>query len=184
MKAINSNFKHRDVDKVLEETKNWTSRWPPVKPKVIENPITWATANPTFLCLTEKERKLNNKAMISFKKPKALKNLLLRHKRTALTKNIDEIFKENEDENNSRSSGCSQPCKKCSICGNWGSYLNRPCVYLRKALKAEDGKLIKLTENLNCQNFGIYVLTCRLCLETLELLKITLAKLNVLFEQE
>ena len=62
------------------------------------------------------------------------------------------------------SSGCSQPCKKCSICGNWGSYLNRPCVYLRKALKAEDGKLIKLTENLNCQNYGIYALTCRLCL--------------------
>ena len=55
----------------------------------------------------------------------------------------------------------STPGGNCALCGNFGKHNNM--VKSCKIITTAKGKQIKLWQNLNCKNYGIYVAQCEIC---------------------
>ena len=87
---------------------NWEDRlWPPNCDKK-EDPQVWATSFPHLLTPTQKEKKLNPKAMITYKRPITIGQKLTNYKDLALNKT------------RKQSNGGSRPCEHCALCGCYG----------------------------------------------------------------
>ena len=57
--------------------------------------------------------------------------------------------------------GRSKLCKKCTLCGHFNHY--NSMVHQTSTNTAANGKIFALKQTLDCSNYSIYVVTCRLC---------------------
>ena len=88
--------------------------------------------------------------MIVYRRPKTIGQSLTNYK--SLAHNID----------NHQNQGFSQPCNRCSLCGSFGNH-KISMVKKTNNIKAKNGKVFKLHQQLTCSNSGIYVATCNHC---------------------
>jgi len=65
---------------------NWEESLCPLKCDKKDNPKVWATSFPHLITLTEKEKNLNPKAVITYRRPKTLGKTLTNYKHLALSK--------------------------------------------------------------------------------------------------
>ena len=89
-------------------TRKNTARLRPPKCDKKEDPQVWATSFPHLLTLTQKEKKLNPKAMITYKRPTTIGQKLTNCKDLALNKT------------RKQTNGGSRPCEHCALCGCYG----------------------------------------------------------------
>jgi len=97
---------------------NWEKRlWAP-KGEKKDDPQVWATSFPHLITLTKREKKLNPKAMITYKRPTTIGQLLTNYKHLALSKTREHV------------KGMSGPCGHCALCANHGKHNKSmvPCV--------------------------------------------------------
>ena len=110
--------------------------------------LVWATGFPHLLKLNTRERSLQPTAMVTYRRPPALRNLLTNYKKIA------------RDQSSKDTEGYSQPCGHCALCGNHGKHQSMVCQ--ESYLNTPKGRF-KLKQRLTCANYGIYVATCVLC---------------------
>ena len=82
---------------------------------------------------------------LTYKRPKTLRNLL---------KTKNNFTKQENNENHT-----TAECGKCALCGNFGKYK------ISMVNKNKTIKNIKIKQNLNCKDYGIYAATCNICNE-------------------
>ena len=108
--------------------------------------VTWATSFKQFIKFNENEQCKNTDLLrLTYKRPKTLRNLL---------KNKNNFIKKENNEYQIKAE-----CGKCALCGNFGNY--------KKSMVSEIKtiKNIKIKQNLNCKDYGIYAATCNICNE-------------------
>ena len=116
-----------------------------------EDPQVWATSFPHLLTLSQKEKKLNPKAMITYKRPTTIGQKLKNYKDLALNKT------------RKQTKGGSRPCEHCALCGCYGK--NNKSMVPNVSQLLTKTKTFKLNQTLTCADFGIYVATCVICHE-------------------
>ena len=146
-KCIKSGFDKNLVKDMISITKQWKDRFSPptestTKP---EQRLVWATQFPKLLKLSHKEKELNPKAMITFKRPITLAGLLTNYRTIA---------------HGIPSDTGSRPCNHCALCGHYGK---KRMVNNAKTITSSSGKVFHIKQNLTCKDFGVYVATCKLC---------------------
>jgi len=87
---------------------NWEDRLRPPKCDKKEDPQVWPASFPHLLTLTQKEKKLNPKAMITYKRPTTIGQKLTNYKDLALNKTRKQAI------------GGSRLCEHCALCGCYG----------------------------------------------------------------
>jgi len=107
-KAIRSKFRLNVTSDMIALASNWEDRLRPPKCDKKDDPQVWATSFLHLLTLTQKGKKLNPKAMITYKRPTAIGQKLTNYKHLAL--------------NTTRkpTKGVSRPCEHCALCGRYG----------------------------------------------------------------
>ena len=128
----------------------WENRLHPPNPSDKKNCSVWPTSFPNLLRLTKKEKTLNNEAMITYKRPTTVGQLLTNYRSLA-----------HSEASNQQQRGYSGPCGHCALCGKFGKH-DANMVPKVTALHSK-GKLFPLRQVLTCANYGIYVATCKLC---------------------
>ena len=148
-KCYRSGFNKKLVADMISLTKQWKNRFsPPIARKQEDDPKTvWATHFPKLLRLSEKERRLNPTAMVTFKRPGTLGGVLTKYKALAHGSRSDD-------------SGYSLPCQHCKLCGKYGG---QNMVNTTSNITSQSGRKFKLRHQLSCKDFGIYVASCQLC---------------------
>jgi hypothetical protein len=149
-KCYKSGFARKLVADMIKITKYWTDRFGPPKSSCHKpkQRIVWATSFPNLVKLSRKEKELNGRATVVYKRPRTLSNQLENYK-----------FIAHEDQRSSaRSSG---PCGRCSLCGNFGKAQNM--VATTDSIMMKNGRYVKVAKASICSDWGIYVATCRIC---------------------
>ena len=149
IKCLKSCFNENLVKQMIDITKSWKERFsPPMSSNKKSNNtrLVWATHFPDFLKLSKKEKNLNHKALVAYKRPTTLSGFLTNYK--TLAHNSSDIC-----------SG-SVSCKRCKLCGANG---NRKMTNETTVIKSQSGKIFRLHKRLTCKDFGIYVANCRIC---------------------
>jgi len=97
---------------------NWEERLRAPKDEKKDNPQVWATSFPHLITHAKREKNLNPKAMITYKRPTVIGQLLTNYKRLALSKMREHV------------KVMSGPCGHCALCGNHGKHNESmmPCV--------------------------------------------------------
>ena len=107
---------------------------------------------PHLLTLTQKEKKLNPTAVITYKRPTTIGQKLINCKDLALNKA------------RKQTKGGSRPCEHCALCGCNGK--NNKSMVPNASQLLTKTKTFKLNQSLTCSaDFGIYVATCVICHE-------------------
>ena len=106
---------------------------------------------PHLLTLTQKEKKLNPKAKITYKRPTRIGQKPTNYKDLALHKT------------RKQTKGGSRPCEHCALCGCYGK--NNKSMVPNASQLLTKTKTFKLNQSLTCADFGIYVTTCVICHE-------------------
>jgi len=150
-KAIRSKFPLTMTNDMIALASNWEDRLRPPKCDKKEDPQVWATSFPHLLTLTQKEKKLNPKAMITFKRPTTIGQKLTNYKDLALNKT------------QKQTKGGSRPCEHCALCGCYGK--NNKSMVPNVSQLLTKTKTFKLNQSLTCADFVIYVATCVICHE-------------------
>ena len=150
-KAIHSNFPLNMTNDMIALASNWEDRLRLPKCDKKEDPQVWATPFPHLLTLTQKEKKLNPKAMITYKTPTTNGQKLTHHNNLALNKT------------RKQTKGVSRPCRHCALCGCYGK--NDKSMVPNVSQLLTKTKTFKLNQSLTCADFGIYVATCVICRE-------------------
>jgi len=150
-KTIRSNIPLDTTNDMIAMASNWEERLRSPKCDKNDDPEVWATSFPHLVTLTEKEKKLNPKAMITYKTPKTIEQILTTYKHFALSKTREPV------------KGESEPCGHCAPCGCNGKH-NKSMVPRVSQIMSKT-KTFPLNQNLTCPNYGIYVATCVLCHE-------------------
>jgi len=127
----------------------WEDRLRPPKCDKKEDPQVWATSFPHLLTKTQKEKKLNPKAMITCKRPTTIGPKLTNYKYLALNKT------------RKQTKGGSRPCEHCALCGCYGKNYNSRVPNVSQLLT----KTKTVNQSLTCSDFGIYVATFMICHE-------------------
>ncbi|MEC8567306.1 MAG: hypothetical protein VXY56_03310, partial [Pseudomonadota bacterium] len=138
LKCLKSNFDKRIVRKMINIAKTWTTRFGPPIPKRNERTCVWATSFPSLLKLSGKERHLNPKALLTYKRPQTLGQQLTKFKSLARGKG------------NSADSPGSGPCNHCSLCGKHGRAENM--VQSAKSVRLASGSMFHLRRSLTCKD--------------------------------
>ena len=86
---------------------------------------------------------------ITYKRPKTLQGWLANYKFLGKTKN------------NNKYGGQSKRCGKCSLCGGIRNFKNM--VKETNKINNKYNTIIRLKQDLNCKNYGIYQAQCRNC---------------------
>ena len=146
-KALKSQFPKKMVKDVISRAKGWTERKSPEKSREKGELLVWASGFPHLLKLSQRERSLQPQAMITYKRPPALRDYLTNYKRIA------------NDQHATPEGGSSAPCGHCALCVNYGKH--HSMIEKEDYLCTPTGR-IKLTQRLSCANYGIYVATCLL----------------------
>jgi len=145
-KAIPSKFPLNMTNDMIALASNWEDRLRPPKCDKKEDPQVWATSFPHLLTLTQKEKKLIPKAMITYKRPTTIGQKLTNYKDLALNKT------------RKQTKGGSRPCEHCALCGCYGK--NNKSMVPNVSQLLTKNKTFKLNQTLTCAGFGIYVATC------------------------
>ena len=148
-KCLTSSFDKKIVRKMTQLAKTWTARFRPPSPKKDKRTCIWATSFPSLLKLSGKERALNPKALITYKRPQTLGQQLTRFKSLA------------RGRGGATDNQGAGPCKHCSLCGNHGRAENM--VESAKTILLASGKQFHLRSSLTCKDWGIYVAICQIC---------------------
>ena len=98
-----------------------------------------------------RKKKLNPKAMITYKRPTTIGQKLTNYKELALNKT------------RKQTKGGSRPCEHCALCGWYGK--NNKSMVPNDLQLLTKTKTFKLNQSLTCADFGIYVATCVICHE-------------------
>ena len=130
---------------------NWEERLRTPRGEKKDDPQVWATSFTHLITLTKREKNLNPKAMITYKRPTTIGQLLTNYKHLALSKTREHV------------KGMSGPCGRCSLCGNHGKN-NKSIVSCVSKIMGKN-KTFPLNRKLTCANHGIYVTTCVICHE-------------------
>ena len=151
-KCLRSGFNKNLVNDMIDLTKQWKERFsPPPSPESSitksESRLVWTTQFPKLLKLNSKEKNLNQKAMVSYKRPLTLAGHLTNYRKVAHSSTMTHIKG-------------SRPCNHCALCGMYGG---KAMVCTTESIKSSTGKIFKINDHLTCKDFGIYVATCRLC---------------------
>jgi hypothetical protein len=149
-KCFKSGFNRKLVQKMINITKLWTDRFTPPKSSSTnkKRKTVWATSFPRLLKLTTRERELNPKALITYKRPQTLSQQLTNYKALA-------------HKSTSIPTGSSKPCDHCSLCGKHGRNANM--VENINEVTSESGKCFNILTRLTCADWGIYAATCKIC---------------------
>ena len=107
-KAIRSEFPLNMTNDMIALACDWEGRLRPPKCEKKEDPQVWATSFPHLLTLTQKEKNLNPKVMITYKRPTTIGQKLTNYKDLALNKT------------RKQTKGGSRPCENCALCGCYG----------------------------------------------------------------
>ena len=107
-KAIRSKFPLNMTNDMIALASNWEDRLRHPKCDKKEDPQVWATSFPHLLTLTQKEKKVNPKAMLTYKRPTTIGQKLTNYKDLALNKT------------RKQTKGGSRPCEHCALCGCYG----------------------------------------------------------------
>jgi len=83
-KAIRSKFPLNMTNDMVSLASNWEDRLRPPKCDKKEDPQVWTTSFPHLLTLTQKEKKLNPRAVITYKRPTTIGHKLTNYKDLAL----------------------------------------------------------------------------------------------------
>jgi hypothetical protein len=150
-KCLKSGFNKKMVKNMVKITKQWTDRFSPpdTKSKQRVERTVWATSFTKQLKLSSKERSLNNKAVVTYRRPPTLGQYLTRYKVIA------------HNSNSPGSNGSSGPCNHCSLCGNFKS--SESMVISSDTITTPTDRSFRIHTNLTCSDWGIYVATCRVC---------------------
>ena len=155
-KALKSMFDKNIVENKINLAKTWKNRFQEKK-KSDDNediPNTWASSNPHFIKLSNKDRKLVPTAMVTYRKPRSLWTHLTNFK-TICHDGPEAVAQE---------AGSSKPCGKCALCGNRAPYKGKNAVLnVENSVKSEKGRSVKLPKQLTCKDIGIYGIRCRTC---------------------
>ena len=111
--------------------------------------ITWPTGFKSIFKFNTKEKTLASDIRMSYCKPPALSTILINYKK--LSKSIEVVT----DGNGSRK------CGKCGVCGNHGKLENM--VLETEIIHTKHKHSFKISQSINCKNFGIYAAQCKLC---------------------
>ena len=107
-KGFPSTFPLNMTNDMIALASNWEDRLRPPKCDKKEDPQVWATSFPHLLTLTQKEKKLIPKAMITYKRPTTIGQKLTNYKDLALNKT------------RRQTKGGSRPCEHCALCDCYG----------------------------------------------------------------
>jgi len=130
---------------------NWEKRLRAPKDEKKDDQQVWATSFPHPITLTKREKNLNPKAMITYKRPTTIGQLLTNYKHLALNKTGEHV------------KGMSSSCGHCALCGNHGKH-NKSMVPCVSQIMCKN-KTSPLNQKLTCANHGIYEATCAICHE-------------------
>jgi len=116
-----------------------------------DDPQVWATSTsfPNLITLTKREKNLNPKAMITYKRPTTIGQLFTTYKHLDLSKTRKHV------------KGMSGPCGHCALGGNQGEH-NKSMLLSVSQIMGKN-KTFPLNQKLTCTNHGIYVATCVIC---------------------
>jgi len=129
----------------------WEERLRPLKCDKKDDPQVWVISFSHLITITEKEKKLNPKAMITHKRPKTIGPIPTNYKHLVLSKTREPV------------KGESGPCGHCALCGCYGKHSKS--MVLRVSQIMSKTKTFLLNQNLTCANYGIHVATSVLCHE-------------------
>ena len=145
-KCKTSNFKNSIINKTfIEINHSKTKIKRNDKTRKQTDRISWATSFKQLITFDKKEFSKNTKILrLTYKRPKTLRDLLRNN---------------NQCEEKINHEKGTFECGKCSLCGNFGK--NK----ISMVTKGSNFKEIKLKQNLNCKDYGIYCATCIQCAE-------------------
>jgi len=154
-KCLESGFNKNLTTDIINKASDWKERFhPPSRRKEINNhnnkKLIWATPYASILRLNKKERNIKPNSMIVYKKPTTIGNILTNYQKIAHNK-LEKVSV----------LGGSHPCNKCALCGNHGKHKNM--INSTNYIYTNDNIKIKLKQNLNCSNYGIYSAQCNIC---------------------
>ena len=135
---------------------NWEDRLRPPKCDKKEDPQVWATSFPHLLTLTQKEKMLNPKAMITYKRPTTSGQKLTNYKDLALTRHES---KPKVAQGHVSTVHFVVAMEKINNKKNNKSMVPNVSKFLTKT------KTFKLNQSLTCADFGIFVATFVICHE-------------------
>ena len=127
---------------------HWEDRLRPPKCDKKEDPQVWVTSFPHLLTLTQKEKKLSPKAVITYKRPTTMGQKVTNYKDLGVNKT------------RKQTKGGSTPCEHCALYGCYGKD-NKFMVPNVSQLLTKT-KTFKLNKSLTCAGFGIYVMNSML----------------------
>ena len=113
--------------------------------------LDYATFFPHLLTLTQKEKKSNPKAMITYKRSTTIWQKLTNYKDLGLNKT------------RKQTEGGWKPCEHCALSDCYGK--NNKSMVPNVSQLLTETKTFKLNQSLTCADFGIYVATCVICHE-------------------
>ena len=154
-KALRSNFPKLLTKRIVNTASLWESRFAPSRQNGEETEtkiLTWATAHPKLITLSERQHELKPAAVVTFKKPANLSTHLIHFRKLC-----------HKRASNEHTHDHSPACGKCSLCSSWGPY-NINMVYESPNIENKITKQqFNIRNNLNCRNFGIYAAICKQC---------------------
>ena len=113
-KALRSNFPKLLTKRIVNTASLWESRFAPSRQNGEETEtkiLTWATAHPKLITLSERQHELKPAAVVTFKKPANLSTHLIHFRKLC-----------HKRASNEHTHDHSPACGKCSLCGSWGPY--------------------------------------------------------------
>ena len=116
------------------------------------NRIVWATPLKQLLDLTNIEKSLSPLTSIVYKRPPSLTTILCNYKTLSHAQENTTV-------------GC-YPCGHCTLCGCRSIRGNRPVCAVatsQQIISFNTKTKFIIKQRITCQDFGIYVVTCRLC---------------------
>jgi len=137
-KAIRSSFPLDMTNDMIATASNWEERLRAPKDKKKDDPQVWATSFPNLITLTKREKNLNPKAMITYKRPTTIGQLLTSYKHLDLSKTREHV------------KGMPGPCGHCALCGNHGKH-NKSTVPCVSQIMGKN-KTFPLNQKLTCAN--------------------------------
>ena len=131
------------VEDMIVKAKTWTNRFKPPTTNESQKltPIVWTTSFKNLIKFSKKEKELQPHSIVTYKKNFCLVSLLLNFR--SLSVNIDKP-----------KGGSSGPCGRYALCGNHDQHRNS--MVIPTTIIKTDNEIIKLKQNLNCQNYNIY----------------------------
>ena len=145
-KCLKSCFNEKLVEDMINITKMWKERFSPPTPTNKIKKSVWATHFPSLLRLSTKEKDLNPKALVTYKRPATISGFLTNYRELA--------------HNTAQVSAGSFPCNRCKLCGIGGS---KKMANQSTTIRSQSGQEFRLHKRLTCRDFGIYVANCRIC---------------------